>query len=68
MNNNFEFLKEKCMVITMSHGAFGEPERREDLDVDKFAHSIVLECIEIISGEPFGNTEAAEYLKKHFEV
>lgn len=68
MNKNFARLGELATYVERSHGAFGEPEHYERLDVNEYAQAIVLECANLISGEPFGHTEAAEFLKKHFDV
>ena len=44
MNNRLEELKKQAMYTVYSHGAFGEPENYERLDVNKFAELIIKEC------------------------
>ena len=41
----FEELKKQATVRVHSHGAFGEHESYDQLDVDKFYELVVLECI-----------------------
>jgi hypothetical protein len=44
MNERIENLLKQSMVTVNSHGAFGEPERHEEVDLEKFAELIVKEC------------------------
>lgn len=44
MNERIEELAERATIISPGHGAFGEPEIREHLDIEKFAELLVQEC------------------------
>lgn len=60
----FEELKKQATVRVHSHGAFGEHESYDQLDVDKFYELVVLECVkEAKAGWQFNET--AEYIKAH---
>lgn len=76
MNQKIQELKERAMVDRQGHGAFGEPEFYKELDVDKFAELIVLECVRVAKstdaddGDDYksGRTWAGMDILKHFGV
>lgn len=53
MNEKIAELKRQATIKIRSHGAFGEPESREQLDADKFAELIIRECIDICDNVQF---------------
>lgn len=62
--SKIEQLKKQAMVRVHSHGAFGEHESYDQLDVDKFYELIVLECVkEARVCEQFN--KSAEFIKAY---
>lgn len=47
MNERIEELMKQSMIEVRSHGAFGENERYQKLDPQKFAELIIQECMKI---------------------
>lgn len=45
MSDQIKEIMSRSMVTVRSHGAFGEPERYDQLDLEKFAQLIIEECI-----------------------
>lgn len=50
------------MVTVSSHGAFGENESYQQLDVDKFAELLLAECLTRIRGTYLANWDEIEDL------
>lgn len=68
MNDRIKELKRQATIKIQSHGAFGEPESRQQLDVDKFAELIIEECLSNIQNCD-GDIDYAIYkIKKDFGV
>ncbi len=68
VRDKFKELKRQSTIKISGHGAFGEPESREQLDVDKFAQLIVKECISIMN-KCDGDLDYAIYTtSKHFGI
>ena len=82
MSKFLEKLKSVSTVTEYGYGAFGESERYQKLDVDKFAQNIINECINVLrqQGEiakiqldPNSTTRyamlnfSANVIKEHFE-
>jgi len=74
MSKFLEKLKSVSTVTEYGHGAFGESERYQKLDVDKFAQNIINECVLAIKNLPTtSNTEdkiiveVVKALRKKFE-
>lgn len=68
MNDKIKKLKRQATIKIQSHGAFGEPESRQQLDVDKFAELIIEECLSNIQNCD-GDIDYAIYkIKKDFGV
>jgi len=51
MNERIKELEALAMEVEHSHGAFGEYEKYERLNVQKFAELIVLECAALFDPE-----------------
>ena len=76
MNNRIDKFIELATFIEHSHGAFGEHEAYDKLNVEKFAELIVKECLDIaykIDKNPYipdGDQARAitRKIKEHFGV
>ena len=66
MKEKIKELKRQATIKIQSHGAFGEPESREQLDVDKFAELIIRECIKIADNR--GAYKVIDDIIDHFGV
>lgn len=73
MNNRIEELKKQAMYTVYSHGAFGEPENYERLDVNKFAEILLKEAEAkyfsegYLAGKTDGIKEGIKDCISHFE-
>lgn len=68
MNKRIEELKRQCTVKVHSHGAFGENEFHDMLDVDKFAEEIIQQCAHITWLNTDETTDAHEKILQYFGV
>ena len=68
MNKKIKELRKQATIKIRSHGAFGEPESREQLDEEKFAELIIEECLSNIQNCD-GDIDYAIYkIKKDFGI
>lgn len=65
MNENLRRLRKEATYQVSGHGAFGEVERYQELDVSAFAHLIIKECAEIALREEH---DPSDCILKHFGV
>jgi len=71
MNKRIEQLKLDSTIKVSSHGAFGESESYDEVDLDKFAELIIKECMEVGNlalTDDYDDFIPSELISNHFGV